>query len=63
MKLNLNEDDILMLLNDITINENEFSDVDLNEIEKKKSVKILLVKYNLRNLKVKGILLQRQLSF
>ncbi|NFE19068.1 hypothetical protein FDF42_00285 [Clostridium botulinum] len=36
MKLNLNEDDILMLLNDITINENEFSDVDLNEIEKKK---------------------------
>lgn len=35
MKLNLNEDDILMLLNDITINENEFSDVDLNEIEKK----------------------------
>ncbi len=63
MKLNLNEDDILMLLNDITINENEFIDVDLNEIEKKKSVKILLVKYNLRNLKVKGILLQRQLSF
>lgn len=36
MKLNLNEDDILMLLNDITINENEFSNAELNEIEKKK---------------------------
>lgn len=38
MKLNLNEDDILMLLNDITISENEFSNVELNEIEKKKNL-------------------------
>ena len=30
MKLNLNEDDILMLLNDVNINEDEFSYEEIN---------------------------------
>lgn len=44
MKLNLNEDDVLMLLNDININEDEFSNVELNEIEKKKICKNIISK-------------------
>lgn len=44
MKLNLNEDEVLMLLNDVNINENEFSDVELNEIEKKKICKNIISK-------------------
>jgi len=44
MKLNLNEDDVLMLLNDVNINENEFSNVELNEIEKKKICKNIISK-------------------
>jgi len=31
MKSHLNEDDILVLLNDININENELSDLELND--------------------------------
>lgn len=44
MKLNLNEDDVLMLLNDVNINENEFSNMELNEIEKKKICKNIISK-------------------
>ncbi|MTK13357.1 MAG: hypothetical protein F8N39_15105, partial [Clostridiaceae bacterium] len=44
MKLNLNEDEVLMLLNDVNINENEFSNIELNEIEKKKICKNIISK-------------------
>ncbi len=44
MKLNLNEDDVLTLLNDVNISENELSNVELNEIEKKKICKNIISK-------------------
>ncbi|ADK13750.1 hypothetical protein WX45_00756 [Clostridium ljungdahlii DSM 13528] len=44
MNLNLNEDDVLKLLNDVNINENEFSSDDLNEFEKKKICKDIISK-------------------
>ncbi|APM37644.1 hypothetical protein [Clostridium kluyveri] len=53
MKLNLNEDDILMLLNDINIKENEFSNDELNEIEKKRICKNIISKVNSKRTKSK----------
>lgn len=53
MKLNLNEDDILMLLNDINIKENEFSNTELNEIEEKKIYKNIISKVNPKKSKSK----------
>ncbi|WP_368489724.1 hypothetical protein [Clostridium sp. BJN0013] len=53
MKLNLNEDDILMLLNDINIKENEFSSDELNEIEKKAICKNIISKVKSKSSKVK----------
>lgn len=34
MKSNLNEDEILVLLNDVTITDNELSSFEFNDIEK-----------------------------
>ncbi|MFL0195018.1 hypothetical protein ACJDU8_05425 [Clostridium sp. WILCCON 0269] len=53
MKLNLNEDDILVLLNDVNINENEFANVELNEIEKKKICKNIISKLKSKKSKIK----------
>ncbi|OBR93723.1 MULTISPECIES: hypothetical protein [Clostridium] len=53
MNLNLNEDDVLKLLNDVNINENEFSSNDLNEIEKKKICKDIISKINPKKSKSK----------
>lgn len=63
MNLNLNEDDVLKLLNDVNINENEFSSDDLNEFEKKKICKDIISKVKPKKPKGKKILLQQQSSF
>lgn len=53
MKLNLNEDDILILLNDINIKENEFSNTELNKIEEKRICKNVIGKVNSKKSKSK----------
>lgn len=53
MKLNLNKDDVLMLLNDVNIRENEFSNIELNKIEKKRICKNIIDKVNPKESKVK----------
>ena len=53
MKLNLNEDDILMLLNDVNINEDEFSYEGINEIEKKRICKNIMGRVNSKKSKCK----------
>lgn len=53
MNSNFNEDEILTMLNDIEISENEFSDENLTEIEKKKLKKNIMNTVNLKKLRFK----------
>lgn len=53
MNSNFNENEILTMLNDIEISENEFSDENLNEIERKKLKKSIMNNVKLKKLKVK----------
>lgn len=57
MNSNFNEDEILTMLNDIELSENEFSDENLNEIERKELKKNIMSNVKLKKPRVKKIII------